>query len=439
MKRIYEILAYALIVVALCGCNNEGVLGNDDGTIDIPTGNGYIYFDTEVLSRGALVTDNYLMANFGVFGYEYAGTWDAAVVMAKPEVFDEVPEMVEYNKDNGLYSYAETEDGLKTWSGKNYAFFGFYPFYKDDYSVVAPSDANTEGEPYVTFKLPSRDDVTKHVDLMTANLIGTNGASSKNVVLNMRHRLAAIDVGARNYYEYAYEQDGNIYIDPVTIEVKSLKIDVGNLVYDSGVLYLNYSKGWKSKVEAPNKTANYIIVPENSTKDVAPNTKKDTSLRLISTQSGNDATSMLVIPQEGASNLLHITPTLTYKKRLPNGSYLHTKKVTTTRKVTKVENGATIEVEELVDEVVTDKVYEEGVDELGTTTTSGLDEKGPTIITTTNSVEFTYDKKISFDRDLLEGRRYYIQFTFTANAVSVNIVAADEWNELEDDIYHDFD
>ncbi len=430
MKRIYKILAYALIVVALCGCNNEGVLGNDDGTIDIPTGNGYIYFDTEVLSRGALVTDNYLMADFGVFGYEYAGTWDAAVVMAKPNVFKRTPEEIRYNA--GLYEY----DDVKTWSGKNYAFFAYYPF---DNSNVVTSDANTEGEPYVTFTLPSRSDVTQHVDLMTANLIGTNGASSKNVVLNMRHRLAAIDVGARNYYEYAYEQDGNIVIEPVTIEVKSLKIDVGNLVYDSGVLYLNYSKGWKSKVEASNKTANYIIVPENSTKDVAPNTKKDTSLRLISTQSGNDATSMLVIPQEGATNLLHITPTLTYKKRLPNGSYLHTKKVTTTRKVTKVENGATIEVEELVDEVVTDKVYEEGVDELGTTTTSGSDEKGPTIITTTKSVEFTYDKEISFDRDLLEGRRYYIQFTFTANAVSVNIVAADEWNELEDDIYHEFD
>ena len=431
MKRIYEILAYALIVVALCGCNNEGVLGNDDDTVEVPTGNGYIYFDTEVLSRGALVTDNYLMADFGVFGYEYAGTWDAAVVMAKPNVFKRTPEEIRYTTA-GLYEY----DDVKTWSGKNYAFFAYYPFGN---SNVAPSDANTEGEPYVTFKLPSRDDVTKHVDLMTANLIGTNGASSKNVVLNMRHRLAAIDVGARNYYEYAYEQDGNIYIDPVTIEVKSLKIDVGNLVYDSGVLYLNYSKGWKSKVEASNKTANYIIVPDNSKKDVAPNTKKDTSLRLISTQSGANATTMLVIPQEGTSNLLHITPTLTYKKRLPNGSYLHTKKVTTTRKVTKVENGATIEVEELVDEVVTDKVYEEGVDELGTTTTSGLDEKGPTIITTTKSVEFTYDKEISFDRDLLEGRRYYIQFTFTANAVSVNIVAADEWNELEDDIYHDFD
>ena len=424
MKRIYEILAYALIVVALCGCNNEGVLGNDDGTIDIPTGNGYIYFDTEVLSRGALVTDNYLMANFGVFGYEYAGTWDAAVVMAKPTVFKRTPEEIRYNA--GLYEY----DDVQTWSGKNYAFFGWYPFDKNN---VNPSYANTEGEPYVTFELPSRDDVTKHVDLMTANLIGTNGASSKNVVLNMRHRLAAIDVGARNYYEYAYEQDGNIYIDPVTIEVKSLKIDVGNLVYDSGVLYLNYSKGWKSKVEAPNKTANYIIVPENSTKDVAPNTKKDTSLRLISTQSGNDATSMLVIPQEGASNLLHITPTLTYKKRLPNGSYLHTTKVTTTR----LKNG----VKELVDEVVFDKVYEEGVDALGETTVQkGNDDEGyPLTETTTNSVEFTYDKKISFDRDLLEGRRYYIQFTFTANAVSVNIVAADEWNELEDDIYHDFD
>ena len=424
MKRIYEILAYALIVVALCGCNNEGVLGNDDGTIDIPTGNGYIYFDTEVLSRGALVTDNYLMADFGVFGYEYAGTWDAAVVMAKPNVFKRTPEEIRYNA--GLYEYTD----VQTWSGKNYAFFGFYPFGN---SNVIPSDANTEGEPYVTFTLPSRTDVTQHVDLMTANLIGTNGASSKNVVLNMRHRLAAIDVGARNYYEYAYEQDGNIVIEPVTIEVKSLKIDVGNLVYDSGVLYLNYSKGWKSKVEASNKTANYIIVPENSTKDVAPNTKKDTSLRLISTQSGDDATTMLVIPQEGTSNLLHITPTLTYKKRLPNGSYLHTTKVTTTR----LKNG----VKELVDEVVFDKVYEEGVDALDETTVQkGNDDEGyPLTETTTKSVLFTYDKKISFDRDLLEGRRYYIQFTFTANAVSVNIVAADEWNELEDDIYHDFD
>lgn len=424
MKRIYKILAYALIVVALCGCNNEGVLGNDDGTIDIPTGNGYIYFDTEVLSRGALVTDNYLMADFGVFGYEYAGTWDAAVVMAKPNVFERTPEHIYHN--NGLYEY----DDVRTWSGKNYAFFAYYPFGNNN---VVTSDADTEGEPYVTFKLPSRTDVTQHVDLMTANLIGTNGASSKNVVLNMRHRLAAIDVGARNYYEYAYEQDGKIFIEPVTIEVKSLKIDVGNLVYDSGVLYLNYSKGWKSKVEASNKTANYTIVPENSTKDVAPNTKKDTSLRLISTQSGNDATSMLVIPQEGSENLLHITPTLTYKKRLKNDSYLHTTKVTTTR----LKNG----VEELVDEVVTDKVYEEGKDALGKTTVQkGNDAEGyPLTETTTKSVEFTYDKKISFDRDLLEGRRYYIQFTFTANAVSVNIVAADEWNELEDDIYHDFD
>lgn len=424
MKRIYEILAYALIVVALCSCNNEGVLGNDDGTIDIPTGNGYIYFDTEVLSRGALVTDDYLMADFGVFGYEYAGTWDAAVVMAKPNVFKRTPEEIRYNA--GLYEYTD----VQTWSGKNYAFFGYYPF---DNSNVVSSDADTEGEPYVTFTLPSRSDVTQHVDLMTANLIGTNGASSKNVVLNMRHRLAAIDVGARNYYEYAYEQDGNIVIDPVTIEVKSLKIDVDNLVYDSGVLYLNYSKGWKSKVEASDKTANYIVVPEDSTKDVAPNTKRDTSLRLISTQSGNDATSMLVIPQEGATNLLHIKPTLKYKKRLPNGSYLHTTKVTTTR----LKNG----VEELVDEVVADKVYEEGVDALGKTTVQkGNDAEGyPLTETTTKSVEFTYDKEISFDRDLLEGRRYYIQFTFTANAVSVNIVAADEWNELEDDIYHDFD
>lgn len=421
------------VVVALCGCNDGCLLGNDDETVNVPNGKGYIHFDTEVLSRGTLVTDNYLTADFGVFGYRFSGTWDAAVVMAKPNVFNRAPEYIKYDIATNLYTY----DDIKTWTGENYAFFGYYPF---DNDYVVPSGAGTEGEPYITFTLPSREDVTKHVDLMTANLIGTNVASSKNVVLNMRHRLAAVDVGARNYYEYAYEQDGNVVIDPVTIEIESLLLDVDNLIYDSGVLYLNYNKGWKSKTVASNKKAKYTIVAADSSskKDVVPNTKKDTSLRLISTQSGDDATSMLVIPQEGSENLLHIKPTLKYKKRLPNGKFLHTTKVTTTRKVTKVENGATIEVEELVDEVVTDKVYSEGVDEVGTTITSGLDEKGPTIITTTKSVEFTYDKEISFDRDLLEGRRYYIQFTFTANAVSVNIVAADEWNELED-IHHDFE
>ena len=40
---------------------------------------------------------------------------------------------------------------------------------------------------------------------------------------------------------------------------------------------------------------------------------------------------------------------------------------------------------------------------------------------------------INFSKELIEGRRYYIELTFTSDAVSVNIVAADEWNFIDKD------
>ena len=46
--------------------------------------------------------------------------------------------------------------------------------------------------------------------------------------------------------------------------------------------------------------------------------------------------------------------------------------------------------------------------------------------------------KINFDKPLIEGRRYYIELTFTSDAVSVNIVAADEWN-TKPDIQYEFE
>ena len=61
---------------------------------------------------------------------------------------------------------------------------------------------------------------------------------------------------------------------------------------------------------------------------------------------------------------------------------------------------------------------------------------------------YTYTTAFDFERPLLEGRRYYIQLNFTTDAVSVNIVAADEWNEDrngdgivddKDKIYHEFE
>jgi hypothetical protein len=50
---------------------------------------------------------------------------------------------------------------------------------------------------------------------------------------------------------------------------------------------------------------------------------------------------------------------------------------------------------------------------------------------------FTYSTAFDFDRGLLEGRRYFIQINFTSDAVSVNIIAADEWNE-KPQVNHEF-
>ena len=50
---------------------------------------------------------------------------------------------------------------------------------------------------------------------------------------------------------------------------------------------------------------------------------------------------------------------------------------------------------------------------------------------------FTYNTAFDFDRGLLEGRRYFIQINFTSDAVSVNIIAADEWNE-KPQVNHEF-
>jgi hypothetical protein len=45
---------------------------------------------------------------------------------------------------------------------------------------------------------------------------------------------------------------------------------------------------------------------------------------------------------------------------------------------------------------------------------------------------------MTFDKKLQEGRRYFIEFTFTSDAVSINVVAADEWDD-KTDIRYEFE
>ena len=70
-----------LIVVMLLfvACTNH-----DMEEIIVPT-EGYIYFNTEVSSRGTLVVNDLQGKDFAVTGYKYTGDWNTVKVHAKPD------------------------------------------------------------------------------------------------------------------------------------------------------------------------------------------------------------------------------------------------------------------------------------------------------------------------------------------------------------------
>ena len=379
MKRLYIILA----IIAFVACNQEELPINGNTDITIDTSKGYIHFDTATTSRGELVTSQYLQGDFAVYGYYYASTWAASYMMAKPNVFDQWPETVHDN--GGVYSY---EDPV-LWKGYNYSFYAYYPAKAGTITEVITKD--TEGEPYITYKIPSSTDPKDYIDFMTASYIDTNANASKTVRLQFHHRLSAIDVGARCFYDYTYEENGVTKSIPAIIEVAQLRLTFQNLMNDSADIYLNKDKGatyTQASSANQKRQIDLLIVDGNNygthgeatnNVSIAPNKDGDTSIRLL-TKGEN---TMIVLPQ---TELLKVTPSMIYYIRIPN--------------------------DETIPESMRNK-YLNG-------TKDGLQDMPQ---------QFDYTNSFEFDRPLLEGRRYYIQFNFTSDAVSVNIVAADEWNE----------
>ena len=135
---------------------------------------------------------------------------------------------------------------------------------------------------------------------------------------------------------------------------------------------------------------------------VKPNSASDRAIRLVTNSKGENASSMILIPQTAlVSGKLDIT----YRKKY------------------KID-------ESLADDVADNWVYLHDGDNV-------------------NDFDFTpTDLDINFDKQLIEGRRYFIELTFTSDAVSVNVVAADEWNadrngdgkvDDKDNIYYEFE
>lgn len=382
MNEYTRFLAFMLVAVFV-GCNND--IDTPMGELDIPLdpSKQFIHFDAKVSSRGALVEGNVLLDDFYVLGYQYRGDWNAEKVFATPNVFDATPETVIY--DDGIYYY----ENIKTWTGNKYSFFGYYPTNTNNDVIKLFDNGNVkQGEPYIIYTPRFSSDPRDLIDVMTASNIDTGVASSASVDMQFHHRLAAVDVGARNYYEYDDDQNAATPDKLVTIEIVNLEVNLTNINSTSGKIYLDHTIPTELNYASPKASISYKMVDKDAewalkTFDVIPNTAEDRAIRLISTQSGENASSLLLLPQE---ELLHGALQLTYKKKYQDGDdwiYIH--------------EGDNVE-----------------------------------------DFEFNPDLPISFDKVLTEGRRYFIELTFTSDAVSVNIIAADEWNTL-DDISHEFE
>lgn len=366
MKVYYKNLGLIFFAVLLLGCTKSAI-SDENGEIDINTDRSYIRFDSGISTRGALFMKDYLDANFNVLGYQYPGTWEAASSMATPNVFQSTPQLVTHS--DGIYTYTP----IKAWTGNTYSFFGYYP---SDSSYIKIFDNGTakEGIPYITYFVPTSADPSDLIDIMTASVINTDIDVSSDVRLNMRHRLSAIDIGARNYYVQKITNGETEESRIVTIEITGLEIQVKT--YTSAKIYLDGS----ATIGAGSQTLNYEIVASESATDIAPNSTDDTTLRLLTTDTGENATSLILVPQ---SNFLEGTLSLKYKKKYKNDNEEY--------------------------------VY------IGNVESVNVDLK-------------------TLERSLVEGRRYTIEFTFTSDAVSVNISVVDEWDEInKDDLKHEFE
>ena len=297
-----------LCAALLCSCNDGVLNSGDDEQIVVPT-RPYIYLDAAVNTRASLVGGSVLQRNFRVYGftYDFNNKWSTYRVTAKPNVFDNVPQLVTHS--NGNYTYTP----VKEWQGGKYTFFAYYP------SSLNASSANVEGTPYVTYA-PDFNDTAEHRDVMTAMFEDTSLSSSPYVYFDFYHRLSAVDVVAMNFYEHSYDDPNNddtVITEKVTIDIVDLKLSFKNVKYQEAKIYLDRRIPSECTPAAANANPVYQIISLDNGSGIYINYNEDSTLRPITAQNNS---SMIFIPQENTD--LEVTTTVKYKKRRPNGEYL---------------------------------------------------------------------------------------------------------------------
>lgn len=414
MRRFIHIFTAVTFLFTFACSEGELDYDKDDDApnseeIILPAGN-YISFHADVNSRASLQTSQYITDSLGVYGYQYdfSNTWDAQRVLAKPNVFwnlDSItklklPLKVSYN--NGIYNYTadgaydgtmDTNTNQVNWTSNRYAFWAYYPY--DNSSNFSVSSMTSEGAPYVTYTV-DRTTTENMYDVMTGGISQITAANSGNTVtFTMYHRLSAVDVSISNVYEHEYVVEGVNHIEDVDIVITDLKLTFNNLKYSSAKIFLEQNKNIPALntvlTTAADMSATYQLVgtiSDIATSDtITPTTTVKTNL------TADNGATMTFIPQETDS--LSVTVT---------GRYYMIGKTTNAR-ISKL------------------RVNEDGepLDSNGNVT------KDENAFVYDN--EFTINKETNFNQALVEGTRYYIVLNFTSEAVSINIITAEAWDE----------
>lgn len=306
MRRFSYI--FILFAALFCGCNDDTIDAGGEQII-VPT-KPYIYLDAGVSTRASLVDGTVLERNFRVYGftYDFNNKWSTYRVTAKPNVFDNVPQLVTHG--NGNYTYSP----IKEWQGGKYTFFAYYP------SSLNSSGANVEGTPYITYA-PDFNDTAEHRDVMTAMFEDTSLSSSPYVYFDFYHRLSAVDVVAMNFYEYSYDDpnvENTVITEKITIDIVDLALQFKNVQYQEAKIYLDRSIPSERTPAVAGTNPKYQIISSNSGSGIYINYNEDATLRPITAQNNS---SMIFIPQE-KNPYLEVTTTVKFKKRRPNGEYL---------------------------------------------------------------------------------------------------------------------
>ena len=368
MKRL-TLLYIGFVMCFATACTRQDFV--EEG-IEIPI-DGYIYFNTDVASRGTLVT-SLEESEFGVYAYNYVKDgktyWNSVKAMAKPNVFYQ--QKIEWNEEAGYHDYKNK----KAWAADSlYTFFGYYPYNNSD-SIV-----DHEGDPYLTYNLP--DSVTEMVDVMTASLYDTDNSQSNQVGLNFKHRLVAMDVQARNFNEPYNGEDVYVKVTSLTMKFNNMKHKGARLMMDASLkkdsLFLSDTTKWKPQ---------YTLVGGSNSVSVPPSgasTGDGEATRLTGIDT-NQNTTLMFLPQDGES----------------------------------------------IDE--DEKIYLNGwimftyqfVKKDGTSLTIKVGNEN--ISTVTQTLPFTTGK------NMVAGRKYNFQMTFSRTIITIAVIESGEWTDKDVDI-----